>query len=162
MSAAYAVLLPCKLIISYHGDNSVARMKTFLKFQSVLLRPFTRRPFPFLAIRRSQTEAQSAFFNLKGQSTLFVIVGLAAALRVLCRKCRQPLFEGGVVGLHLDHSAMLIKIDHRCLLLLGKPCSYKTSRFSQFFLSSWSGKVKRFFDRNVPNDAEYISGCAIV
>ena len=51
----------------------------------------------------------------------------AAALRVLCRKCHQPLFEIGVVGLHLDHTAILVKIDHRCLLLFGKPCSHKTS-----------------------------------
>ena len=41
--------------------------------------------------------------------------------------CRQPLFEIGVVGLHLNDAAMLVKIDHGCLLLLGKPCSHKTS-----------------------------------
>ena len=56
---------------------------------------------------------------------MLVIVGLAAALWVLCRKCRQPLFEIGVVCLHLNNSAMLVKINHGCLLLFGKPCSHK-------------------------------------
>ena len=60
-------------------------------------------------------------------SALLVIVGLAAALRVLCRKCCQPLFEIGVVGLHLNDAAILVKIDHSYLLLFGKPCSHKTS-----------------------------------
>ena len=50
-----------------------------------------------------------------------------AALRVLCRKCCQPLFEIGVVGLHLNDAAILVKIDHSYLLLFGKPCSHKTS-----------------------------------
>ena len=54
---------------------------------TVLLRRFACHPAAFLAVRRSQTEAQSAFFNLKGQPALFVIVNLAAALRVLRRKC---------------------------------------------------------------------------
>ena len=36
-------------------------------------------------------------------------------------------FEIGVVGLHLNDAAMLVKINHGCLLLFGKPCSHKTS-----------------------------------
>ena len=94
---------------------------------TVLLCLFTRRPAPFLAIRGGQPKTQPPFLNLKGQPSLLVIVGLAAALRVLCRKCCQPLFEIGVVCLHLNHAAMLVKIDHGCLLLFGKPCSHKTS-----------------------------------
>ena len=69
---------------------------------TVLLCLFTRRPAAFLAIRRSQPKAQPPFLNFKGQPALLVIVGLAAALRVLCRKCCQPLFEIGVVGLDFN------------------------------------------------------------
>ena len=83
----------------------------------------TCRPAAFLAIWGGQPKTQPPFLNFKGQPALLIIVGLAAALRVLCRKYRQPLFEISIVGLHLDHAAMLVKIDHRCLLLLGKPCS---------------------------------------
>ena len=90
---------------------------------AVLLCLFTRRPASFFTVRCCQSEAQPSFLNFKAQPALLVIISLAAALRVLCRKCRQPFFKIGVVGLHLDHAAMLVKIDHRCLLLLGKPCS---------------------------------------
>ena len=69
---------------------------------TVLFCLFARRPAAFLAVWGSQTEAQSAFLNLKGQPALLIIVGLAAALRVLCRKCRQPLFEIGVVVLDFN------------------------------------------------------------
>ena len=65
----------------------------------VLLCLFACRPAAFLAIWGGQPKAQPPFFNIKGQPSLLIIVGLAAALRVLCRKCRQPLFEIGVVGL---------------------------------------------------------------
>ena len=84
---------------------------------TVLFCLFTRRLPPFLTIRRGQPETQPPFLNFKGQPGLLIIVGLAAALRVLCRKCCQPLFEIGVVGLHLNDAAMLVKIDHGCLLL---------------------------------------------
>lgn len=90
---------------------------------TVLFCLFACRPAAFLAIWGGQPKAQPPFLNFKGQPALLIIVGLAAALRVLCRKYRQPLFEISIVGLHLDHAAMLVKIDHRCLLLLGKPCS---------------------------------------
>lgn len=69
-------------------------------------RPFYERRFalpvrlPPCGVRGGQPKAQSPFLNLKGQpARVRVCVGLAAALRVLCRKCRQPLFEIGVVGL---------------------------------------------------------------
>ena len=68
----------------------------------VLLCRFACRPAAFLAIWGGQPKAQPPFLDLKGQSALFIIVGLAAALRVLCRKCRQPLFEIGVVGLDFN------------------------------------------------------------
>jgi len=61
---------------------------------------------------------------------LLIIVNLVAALRVLLRKCGQPLFQIGIVGLHLDHIAKLVKIDGSSLFFLGKSCSHKTSCFS--------------------------------
>ena len=69
---------------------------------AVLLCLFTCRPAPFLTVRCCQPKAQPPFLNFKGQPGLLVIVGLAAALRVLCRKCRQSLFEIGVVGLDFN------------------------------------------------------------
>ena len=36
-------------------------------------------------------------------------------------------FEIGVVGQLLNNAAMLVKINHGCLLLFGRPCSHKTS-----------------------------------
>ncbi len=73
---------------------------------AVLLCLFTCRPAAFLAIWGGQPKTQPSFFNFKGQPALLVIVGLTAALRVLCRKCRQPFFEIGVVGLRLNDAAM--------------------------------------------------------
>ena len=69
---------------------------------AALFRCFACRPAAFLAVWGSQSKAQSHLLNLKGQPTLFIIVGLAAALRVLCRKCRQPLFEIGVMVLDFN------------------------------------------------------------
>ncbi len=69
---------------------------------TALFRRFACRPAAFLAVWGSQSKAQSPFLDLKGQPALLVIVGLAAALRVLCRKCRQLLFEIGVVVLDFN------------------------------------------------------------
>ena len=69
---------------------------------AVFLRCFTCHPAAFLTIWGGQPKAQPSFFNIKGQPSLLIIVGLTAALRVLCRKCRQPLFEIGVVGLDFN------------------------------------------------------------
>ena len=75
----------------------------------VLLCLFACRPASFCAVWGGQPKAQSPFLNLKGQPALFVCVGLAAALRVRCRKCRQPLFEIGVVGLDfLDEKGRIV------------------------------------------------------
>ena len=94
---------------------------------AALFRRFAGGSPAFCAVWRGQTERETPFLNLKGQPALLIIVGLTAALRVLCRKCRQPLFESGIVSLHLNEAAMLVKIDHGCLLPLGKPSSHKTS-----------------------------------
>ena len=55
----------------------------------------TRRPAAFLAIWGGQPKAQPPFLNFKGQPSLLIIVGLAAALRVLCRAggSEQPVYE---------------------------------------------------------------------
>jgi len=45
--------------------------------------------FVLCMVWRGQTEREPPFLNLKGQPALLIIVGLAAALRVLCRKCCQ-------------------------------------------------------------------------
>ena len=76
----------------------MVNQRPFYEHRSVL-HMFTCRPAPFLVIRRGQPKAQPSFLDLKGQPALFIIVGLAAALRVLCRKCRQQLFEIGIVYL---------------------------------------------------------------
>ena len=68
----------------------------------VLLCRFACRPAPFFTVWGGQPKAQSPYLNLKGQPAPFVCVGLTAALRMLCRKCCQPLFEIGVVGLDFN------------------------------------------------------------
>ena len=78
----------------------------------------TCHPAAFLAIWGGQPKTQPPFLNFKGQPALLIIVGLAAALRVLCRKCCQPLFEIGVVGLHLNDAIEVLrtgKFNHRLL-----------------------------------------------
>ena len=103
-----------------------ARLKRYVSFlYTCYFSPSTRRPYavPHYTV---QSGGNSIYlFDLKGQPTLFIIVGLTAALRVLCCKCRQTLFEIGVVGLHLNDAAMLVKIDHGCLLLLVSPVLIK-------------------------------------
>ena len=88
---------------------------------TVLFCMFTCRPAPFLVIRRGQPKAQPSFLNLKGQPALFIIVGLAAALRVLCRKCRQQLFEIGIVCLYHNDAAILVKTNHGLLIRSSYP-----------------------------------------
>lgn len=58
---------------------------------------------PFFAIRSGQPKGEPPLADFKFHAArVRVCVGLAAALRVLCRKCRQPLFEIGVVGLDFN------------------------------------------------------------
>ena len=53
----------------------------------------TCRPAAFLAIWDGQPKTQPPFLNFKGQPALLIIVGLAAALRVLCRKCEKKIAD---------------------------------------------------------------------
>ena len=94
---------------------------------AALFRRFAGGSPAFCAVWRGQTERETPFLNLKGQPALLIIVGLAAALRVLCRKCCQPLFEIGVVGVDMDKGVFLVKPNISGLFLLRKPCSHKLS-----------------------------------
>ena len=55
----------------------------------------------FLAIRCSQSYADSAFVNLKPQAALLVSIGLLAQFRELGCIGQQPLFLLGIVGVDL-------------------------------------------------------------
>ena len=66
----------------------------------VLLCLFACRPAPFFTVWGGQPKGEPPLADFKFLAArVRVCVDLAAALRVLCRKCRQPLFEIGVVGL---------------------------------------------------------------
>ena len=69
-------------------------------------RPFYERRFALplrllpCGVRGGQPKGEPPLADFKFHAArVRVCVGLAAALRVLCRKCCQPLFEIGVVGL---------------------------------------------------------------
>lgn len=69
-------------------------------------RPFYERRFalplrlPPYGVRGGQPKGEPPLADFKFHAArVRVCVGLVAALRVLCRKCCQPLFEIGVVGL---------------------------------------------------------------
>ena len=70
---------------------------------AALFRRLACRPAAFLAVWGGQTEREAPLADFKFHAArVRVCIGLAAALRVLCRKCRQPLFEIGVVGLDFN------------------------------------------------------------
>lgn len=70
---------------------------------AVFLRRFTCYPPAFLAVWGGQPKGEPPLADFKFHAArVRVCIGLAAALRVLCRKCRQPLFEIGVVGLDFN------------------------------------------------------------
>ena len=119
-------------------------------FQSILLSKFTCRLSALIRIRSSQSDSEAPAVNLKGQTALFVIVGLPAQIGMLCRVPCQPLFEIGIVRLNLDGFAGFIKKDAGRFLPLGQSgfniasvsaCSAKTGAFSRFFVSSTPAKA---------------------
>jgi len=81
----------------------------------------------FLAIRGSQFETQTTLFNFKGQTALFVIVGLFARVGILCRILCQPVLEIGVMGLNFNNAALFVKEDMGGFLTLGKSCFHNSS-----------------------------------
>lgn len=72
-------------------------------------RPFYERRFALpvrllpCGVRGGQPKGEPPLADFKFHAAhVRVCVGLAAALLVLCRKCCQPLFEIGVVGLDFN------------------------------------------------------------
>ena len=58
---------------------------------------------PPCGVRGGQPKGEPPLADFKFHAArVRVCVGLAAALRVLCRKCCQPLFEIGIVGLDFN------------------------------------------------------------
>lgn len=81
-----------------------------------------------IRIRCGQPKGEPSLADFKLHAALvWVCVGLTALAGVGCGIGGQPVIDVGVVGLHLDHAAMLVKIDYGCLLLLGQPCSHASS-----------------------------------
>ena len=56
---------------------------------------------PFLAIRRCQPDADSAFVDLKAQATLLVILGLLAQFREFGGIGKQPLLQLRIMDVNL-------------------------------------------------------------
>ena len=119
-------------------------------FQPVLLSKLACCLSALVRIRRGQTDGETLAVDLKGQPTLFIIVGLPAQVGILCRVLRQPLFERGIVRLNFDGFAGFIKIDAGRFLPLSQSgfyiasisaCSTKTGAFSRFFVSSTPAKA---------------------
>ena len=99
-----------------------------------------------------QLKTEPPLSDLKCETTVLIVIHQPALGRVLSRILTQTVFEGSVVGTHLNDRACLVKKDAGRLLLLGKTCSHKTSAFSQIFSGSTPKKVSGFSDRKHPND----------
>ena len=125
-------------------------MSLYSSSQPILLSKLTCRVTALVGIRCGQANGKSSAVNLKGQTALFVIVGLPAQVGILCRVLCQPLFERGIVRLDFDGFAGFVKIDAGRFLPLGQSgfniasvsaCSAKTGAFSRFLVSSTSAKA---------------------
>ena len=119
-------------------------------FQSILLGKLACCVTALIRIRSGQSDSEASAVNLKGQTALFVIVGLPAQVGILCRVLCQPLFERGIVRLDFDGFAGFIKIDAGRFLPFSQSsfhiasisaCSTKTGAFSSFFLGSTPAKT---------------------
>ena len=93
-----------------------------LDFETVFLGVPACFPSPFHAVGCSQPEAETTLANLKAEAALSVIVRLLALIRVLVSIFEQPLFESGIVGIHLDPRTLFVKIDAGCLMCFRKTC----------------------------------------
>src|SRR5699024_9515276 len=132
--------------------GGVQSLLTLLQVLDILLCQLTGRLPALCAVRGVQLETEPPFPDLKCETTVLIIFHQPALGRVLSRILTQTVFEGSVVGTHLDDGTCLVKKDAGCLLLFGKTCSHKTSVFSQIFSGSTLAKVSEFSDRNHPND----------
>ena len=123
------------------ADKSLAS-GSISSFQSVLLGKLACCVTAFIRIRRGQSDSEAPAVNLKGQTALFVIVGLLAQIGICRRILCQPLFERGIMRLNFDGFAGFVKIDSGRFLPFGQSsfhiasisaCSTKTGAFSIFF-----------------------------
>jgi hypothetical protein len=119
-------------------------------FQSVSLGKLTCCLSARIRIRSGQSDSEAPAVNLKGQTALFVIVGLPAQIGMFCCILCQPLFERGIVRLNFNGFAGFVKIDAGRFLPFGQSgfhiasisaCSVKTGAFSRFFVSSTPAKT---------------------
>ena len=130
--------------------QAVTDMGLHSSFQSVSLGKVTCCLSARIRIRRGQSDSEAPAVNLKGQTALFVIIGLPAQVGIHCRVLRQPLFERGIVCLDFDGFTGFIEIDAGRFLPLGQSsfhiasisaCPAKTGTFSRFFVSSTPAKA---------------------
>ena len=130
--------------------QAVTDMGLHSSFQSVSLGKVTCCLSARIRIRRGQSDSEAPAVNLKGQTALFVIIGLPAQVGIHCRVLRQPLFERGIVCLDFDGFTGFIEIDAGRFLPLGQSsfhiasisaCPAKTGAFSRFFVSSTPAKA---------------------
>jgi len=130
--------------------TALADMSLYSPFQSIFLGKLACCLSARIRIRRGQTDSKAPAVDLKGQPTLFVIVGLPAQIGMLCCILCHPLFERGIMRLNFDGFAGFVKIDAGRFLPLGQSgfhivsisaCSAKTGAFSRFFVSSTSAKT---------------------
>ena len=80
--------------------TAVTDMGLHSSFQFVSLGKLTCCLPTLIRIRRSQTDSEAPAVNLKGQTALFVIVGLPAQIGICRRILCQPLFERGIMRLN--------------------------------------------------------------
>jgi len=120
-------------------------------FQSVLLGKFACRVSSLIRIRCGQTDSEAPAVDLKGQTALFVIVGLPAQIGMCYRVLCQPLFERGIMRLNFNGFAGFIEIDTGRFLPFSQSSfhiasisahSTKTGAFSRFFLSFTPAKTE--------------------
>ena len=130
--------------------QAVTDMGLHSSFQSVSLGKVTCCLSARIRIRRGQSDSEAPAVNLKGQTALFVIVGLPAQIRICRRILCQPLFERGIMRLNFDGFAGFVKIDAGRFLPFSQSsfhiasisaCSTKTGAFSSFFLGSTPAKT---------------------
>ena len=130
--------------------TALADMSLYSPFQSIFLGKLACCLSARIRIRRGQTDSKAPAVDLKGQPTLFVIVGLPAQIGICRRILCQPFFERGIMRLDFNGFAGFVKIDAGCFLPLGQSgfhiasisaCSAKTGAFSRFFVSSTPAKT---------------------
>ena len=109
--------------------GGVQSLLALLQVLDILLRQHAGRFSALCAVWGVQLKTEPPFPDLECEATVLIIIHQPALGRVLSRILTLTVFEGSVVGTHLNDGACLVKKDAGCLLLLGKTCSHKTSVF---------------------------------